>query len=831
MDAPEAKGAQPPVTGFAARAASWVESAADAVACIDAEQRVIYVNRAWCEMTGRESAACLGARVSEWRPFGSGTDRVITMIEQAAAGDRRVEGEIQSDAGAVLGVSVRPDREADGAVAGYVVAVRDMSRYKEIERALRDSQTDFRTLADSSPDNIVRYGADGRATYCNPALLERLGADREHLIGRRADESRTTDQEQTRVYQELVMRAITSGEAGHIDMTVRARSGEERIHSILIRAERDHRGDIRGALAIGRDITEMVLARQALADKEREFRSLAENATDNIGRWDREGRLVYANPALAALFGAPLDELRGRRGVDLASTRFVDVAAAVERVIRFDHVETVETRFTHPMDGREHVHLVRLVPEHDDEGRLVSVLGIGHDISDIVRQRETLEHMARTDALTGVANRQLLYERAGDLFVDARARRVGVGLMLLDLDGFKHVNDRLGHRAGDDLLRMVSQRLQGCLRERDLLVRLGGDEFVIVVTGVHDRNDLSKLADRVRISLAEITAAGGSRFARVDASIGVAMFPHDGATMDVLLARADVAMYEAKRNGRGRMEHFRPELAVAMERRAAIEQELAACDFDAGSPAGFDIHLQPIFRLDDPPVVVAAEALARWTHPALGVVTPAEFIPVAEESGRIVQLGRWALQRSAEMAARCNAGRPTPLIVGVNVSTRQFALDDVVAATDEALALAGCDPSWLLIEITESLLLEDSMSVRNTLDALRERGVAIAIDDFGMGYSALHYLSRFPVDDLKIDRAFTAGIGEGARRTELVRAFVALAGALDLDVIAEGIETDDQLRFLQEIGCAHGQGYLLASPMPIGEFETFDRSRRTSPVA
>jgi diguanylate cyclase (GGDEF)-like protein len=498
--------------------------------------------------------------------------------------------------------------------------------------------------------------------------------------------------------------------------------------------------------------------------------------------------------------------------------------AAVDRVIRFDRGETVETRFNHPVDGSDHVRLVRLVPEHDSDGALVSVLGIGHDITDIVRHRETLERIARTDALTGVANRQLLYERAGDLFVDARARKVGVGLMLLDLDGFKHVNDRLGHRAGDDLLRIVSQRLAGCLRERDLLVRLGGDEFVIAVNGVHERDDLSRLADRVRLSLAEINADGGARFARVDASIGIAMFPHDGASVDVLLARADVAMYEAKRTGRGRVEHFRPELAVGMERRAAIEEALEACDFTAAEVPGFEIHLQPVFRLADPPVLVGAEALARWSHPSLGVVAPSEFIPVAEESGRIVQLGRWALQRSAQIAAWCNAGRATPLRVGVNVSTRQFALDDVVVATDEALERSGCDPAWLLLEITESLLLEDSASVRGTLDALRERGVGIAIDDFGMGYSALHYLSRFPVDDLKIDRAFTAGIGQGARRTELVRAFVALADALGLDVIAEGIETAEQVRFLQEIGCGQGQGYLLARPMPLDAFEEFDRA-------
>ena len=821
-----ANGPPAPTGGFAERVASWVDSAADAVACVDPALVVLYVNRSWCALTGADAATWLGRPLTGSRPFGAGTDEVAAMIRRVAEHGERIEGDVAASPDAMLAVSVRPDVDPDGSIAGYVVAVRDVTSLKAVERALHDRETDFRTLAENSPDNIIRFGLDGRATYCNPEFARRLGVEPSRVVGRRMTESTSHDIELMAEYDRLVRRAITTGEGGQLEMVIRTPSGVDQIHSILVRAELDTQGEIRGALAIGRDVTEMVHARQAIAEKEREFRSLAENATDNIGRWDTDGNLVYANPALVELSGGPLEAVRGRRDDDSAVGRFADVAAAVDRVLRTGEGETVETRFNHPADGVEHVHLVRLVPEHGLDGALVSVLGVGRDITDLVRQREDLEHMARTDALTGCANRQLLYERSTDLFTDASVRDVGLGLMLLDLDGFKNINDRLGHRAGDDLLRIVSQRLGACLRDRDLLVRLGGDEFVIVVSHVHARDDLTALAHRVRLALAEITAADGAHFARVDASIGIALYPDDGLTMDVLLARADLAMYQAKRNGRGRVEHFRPELAAAMERRAAIEQTLMTGDFGSG----FDLHLQPVFRLAEPMTVVGAEALARWTHPVLGGVAPDEFIPVAEECGRIVQLGRWALRRAAEAAVRLNRDRPAPLHVAVNVSTRQFALDDVVAALQEAIAVTGCDPAWLTVEITESLLLDDSASVHTTLEALRGHGVAIAIDDFGMGYSALHYLSRFPVDDIKIDRAFVAGIGDGARRTELVRAFVALADALALDVVAEGIETEEQLGFLRRIGCRHGQGYLLGRPMPIDDFVAFERAHRHSPV-
>jgi EAL domain-containing protein (putative c-di-GMP-specific phosphodiesterase class I) len=306
---------------------------------------------------------------------------------------------------------------------------------------------------------------------------------------------------------------------------------------------------------------------------------------------------------------------------------------------------------------------------------------------------------------------------------------------------------------------------------------------------------------------------------RTTASVGVAVFPGDGHDLETLLSAADAAMYHAKRSGRARTEFYRRELGEAVHRRLVIEQALrAAC-------GGQDLllHYQPIVALDGAAPVRGYEALLRWNHPTLGLLGPDAFIGIAEETGMILPIGRWVLRTAAQVAARWNGGhgpgrgegRDGVLRVAVNVATRQLVDDRLAEVVDEVLAETGCRPDWLSIEITESALLHDSASVRQTLEALRSRGITIAIDDFGTGYSALNYLARFPIDVVKVDKCFVHGIGRSTRDDELVKAFVALAGALRLGLVAEGIETEAQATFLREVGCALGQGWLFGRPSPV----------------
>jgi diguanylate cyclase (GGDEF)-like protein/PAS domain S-box-containing protein len=796
---------------MAARALAWIESAYDPVVCLDLDLVIRYANPAFGSLVGAEPGRCVGQAFIELAPLRTERDAVVATIRRAGIERFRQDAAYRTDDGvSELLFSARPDMDAADELVGYVVATRDVTAIRAVERALQRSEADFRTLAENSPDSIVRYGPDGRITYSNL----RFGHRREGMIGRRPSESATFDPIEMAEYERLIERALATGEPGSVEVHVPGDGA--RVHNVQIRAERSSDGAIASVLTIGRDITELVLARESIAAKEREFRSLAENASDFIARWGTDGTVLYANPAFASIDGRPADVLIGSRSKWVDDPSYHEFGTVIRRLIATGRPETIEQHVIDPARGLgERVHEVRLVPEYDQLGRLVSVLGLGRDVTDVVRHRVELERLARTDMLTGIANRQVLYDQGPALLERSLADGRRVGMMLLDLDGFKHVNDRFGHRAGDELLRVVGARLRGCIRDADLLVRLGGDEFVIVVPDLADPAQMDDLVDRVRLSLTEMSALDGLRVARVDASIGVVLHPDDGTTVDVLLANADMAMYQAKRNGRGRVEYFRSALISALERRRTIEQSLLDCRF----AADFELHLQPVFALDGSDTIVGAEALARWDHPELGPIPPAEFIPVAEECGRIVELGRWALLRAAELAVRYNRGRATPLRIAVNVSTRQFALDDVAAAVAAAVRATGCRPTWLTIEITESLLLEDSTSVQRALDAVRSTGVTVAIDDFGMGYSALHYLARFPVDHLKIDRSFVAGIGADDRRTELVRAFMALAQALGLSPIAEGIETVEQLAFLRSVGCRNGQGYLLARPAPPDDFE------------
>lgn len=801
----------------------WLDAAQDAHAFLDVDLRLRYANVAFETLAGRSFDDCDGWPLARLRPFGDATEKVLALLARALGGDDDTDAELAwRPCGSELElhhqVQVRGDRSSDGSITMLLLAARDVTRFRETERSLRQSQAEFRTLADNSPDNIIRYGLDGRATYCNQEIGERMDTTVRRVVGALPHESAPPGSVEALHYEQVVIEALRTGRPGHVEIAVTHPEGGQAIHSVLIRAERDTEGAIIGALAIGRDVTDLVTARQLAAEREREFRTLADNAGDQIARWDAHARYVYANPRTLDMIGLPKKHIYGRTTLEVSRNEFQETAAAIDRVIAGAESELFEQRFVDRRDGLEHIQQVLCVPERDAKGSLVSVLGVGRDITESVRSRETLERIAHTDLLTGVPNSQALFDQ-GPAMLSAAQRTGGrVGVLLLDLDGFRAVNDTVGHAGGDAVLRAVAERVVSRLRPGDLFVRLGGDEFVIVATDIADDGCLQAVAEEVLDSLTTMSTLPVGRGTRIGASIGVAVFPQDGTTIEALVSHADTAMYQAKRSGRGRVEYFHKELGIALQRKAAIERALQAPDL----ADELVLHLQPVFHFGPQPTLAGAEALVRWRHATLGNLMPDEFIPIAEETGAIVVIGRWVLQEATAIAARWNRGRSpalAPLTLAVNFSTRQFALDDLVVAVAEALAANGCDARWLIAEITEGLLLEDSDEIQATLRHLRESGVRIAVDDFGTGYSALHYLTRFPLDMLKIDRRFIQGVGVAAGNDELVKALVALAGALGLDVVAEGIETSEQLGFLMAQKCDLVQGFLLGRPVPVDSFE------------
>jgi diguanylate cyclase (GGDEF)-like protein len=440
-----------------------------------------------------------------------------------------------------------------------------------------------------------------------------------------------------------------------------------------------------------------------------------------------------------------------------------------------------------------------------------------HDITEQRRSEAKIAHMALHDTLTGLPNRVLLNERLEEALSRTRRGEI-VAAHILDLDHFKHVNDTLGHPAGDKLLRMVADRLRSLVRETDTVARMGGDEFAIVQIAIAAPADATALAQRI------ITVIGApyeidSHQVVIGASVGIAIGPLDGLSSDEIMRNADLALYRAKGDGRGALRFFEPEMDAQMQARRALE-----CDLRRAIPAGqFELHYQPIVNLATNEIS-GFEALIRWQHPERGMITPGSFIPLAEETGLIVPLGEWAMRQACATAVRW----PGDFKLAINLSPAQFRNAGLLNAIVNALAMSGLEPERLELEITETILLQDSEATLTTLYRLRELGVRIVMDDFGTGYSSLSYLQSFPFDKIKIDRSFVKDIADNQGSLNIVRAVAALAKGLGMAATAEGVETAEQLDSIRAEGCSEMQGFLFSRPLPANEIEQLILSRRVS---
>jgi len=418
--------------------------------------------------------------------------------------------------------------------------------------------------------------------------------------------------------------------------------------------------------------------------------------------------------------------------------------------------------------------------------------------------------MARHDALTDLPNRVLLLEK-----LNHEIKRVKRGeclaVLCLDLDQFKSVNDALGHHIGDELLKLVGERLRGCTRELDIVARMGGDEFAIIMTQMERAQDAATLSKRIRDSVVRPYQIEGHQIV-TDISIGISAAPMDAVESDELLRNADMALYDAKADGRGTFRFFEPEMNTRMKVRRELEMDLRK----ALAGGQFELYYQPLVVLETNEVN-GFEALLRWNHPIRGLVSPADFIPIAEETGLIVPLGEWVLKAACSEAVNW----PEHIKVAVNLSPAQLNCRNLVNMVTTALAESGMPPRKLQLEITETVLLQNTFTTLATLHELRKMGVQIALDDFGTGYSSLSYLRSFPFDKIKIDRSFIQDLSNGSEPLAIVNAVAGLAKCLNMTSTAEGVETRQQMETLQAIGCTEMQGYLFSHARPAHEIRQF----------
>ncbi len=428
------------------------------------------------------------------------------------------------------------------------------------------------------------------------------------------------------------------------------------------------------------------------------------------------------------------------------------------------------------------------------------------DISDRQRAEERIVHMARHDALTDLPNRTMFRERL-EYELKRIKRGDALAVLCLDLDHFKSVNDTLGHPVGDELLKVVAERLRRCIREPDTIARLGGDEFAIIMTGMHAPTDPVVLAKRIRQAVIKPYILDGHQIL-ADISIGISLAPIDATEPDLLLKNADMALYGAKADGRGTYRFFEPEMDARMKARRELDMDLRK----ALANGEFRLHYQPLVNIQNNEIT-AFEALLRWNHPIRGLVPPAEFIPIAEETGLIIPLGEWVLRGACQETANW----PTNIKVAVNLSPAQLNSRNFTDVVVNALAASGVSANRLQLEITETVLLQNTFNTLATLQKLRALGVQIALDDFGTGYSSLSYLRSFPFDKIKIDRSFIQDLMTGAEPLAIVHAIAGLAKSLNMTSTAEGVETKQQLEALQALGCIEMQGYLFSRARPPAE--------------
>jgi diguanylate cyclase (GGDEF)-like protein len=451
----------------------------------------------------------------------------------------------------------------------------------------------------------------------------------------------------------------------------------------------------------------------------------------------------------------------------------------------------------------------------DRDGAATGSVFVLRDVSETRALSEKLAHMAQHDALTGLPNRMLLADRIKSAISMASRRLSKPGVLFLDLDGFKHVNDTLGHAAGDKLLQSVANRLSSCVRTSDTVSRLGGDEFVILLAEITQPEDAAIAVARMLEAVSAPHHVDDQEL-HITTSIGVSLYPVDGMDAETLIKNADAAMYQAKASGRKSYRFFEPAVNLrALERQRTEEGLRRALDREE-----FVLHYQPKLDLATGRIH-SAEALIRWTHPQHGSVQPNDFISVAEESGLIVPIGRWVLREACSQAKTwADAGLPLQSIA-VNVSAIEFQNEHFLSNVFDTLKETGVAPEMLELELTESVLMKRSSHAAATLKALRAEGIRLAIDDFGTGYSSLSYLTRFPVDTLKIDQSFIRRITEVPSETAIVKAVLSMARSLNLRVVAEGVETRNELDFLQAHQCDEAQGYYFSHPLPAERFKEF----------
>ncbi|WP_426993332.1 sensor domain-containing protein [Methylomonas sp. CM2] len=702
---------------------------------------------------------------------------------------------------------------------GFVIGLRDITARKQAEIALQESELLFHTLAKVAPVGIFRTDRIGAFDYVNTRWCEISGLSFSHSHGDAwidglHDEDRA---EVAAAWRECVSLA----EPFYRQFRFQLGDGESRWVVCRAEPELTDSGDLCGYVGTVTDISEIKANEDRLSQAAAVFESTREGVM--ITNADKQIQLV--NKAFSDITGFSPEQVIGKTPKIIASGHhnvdfYRDMWATLANT---DHWQG--EIWNRRKNGEVFPELLSISAVRDGQGDVTNYVGVFADISKLKASEKELEFLAHHDPLTQLPNRMLFLSRLRHSIDQTRRRRGVMAVLMLDLDRFKDVNDSFGHLAGDDLLQLVAQRLTARLRNSDTICRLGGDEFVVLLEEIPQPEAAAQVASQIIAALSQIWRLSSGHEVRIGVSVGIALFPEHGQTPDELIQQADTALYQAKNDGRNCFKYFSEDLTRAARERMDLEIRLRL----AIERRELRVYFQPQIDIASGHLV-GAEALLRWETDTGEIISPSRFIPIAEETGLIVPIGNWVLQEVCRQGRRWLNRGLAPIKLAVNLSSQQFLHSDIGEAIGNILRETGFPPEHLELELTESVLMKREREAIEILHQLHELGLGLSIDDFGTGYSSLAYLKLFPLDVIKIDKSFIEDIPDHADDMEITATIIAMAKTLKMRVIAEGVETAEQLNFLRSRDCDQYQGYLTSRPLPIAEFEKFRRDYRPRPV-